>query len=72
MEDLRLMSYIVELALHYFKDPSNLYYIGNSVGNCHYTFFEADRRVISHELSCGGRVVIDVKYEPDWKDEDSE
>ena len=72
LHHLSYMGRVVELVTGYFKDPHNHVYMSNSIGNAHYTAFEDDHYAIEHLLSGGGRVVIDVKYEPDWKDEDSE
>lgn len=44
--------------------------ISNTVGNACYEKLEDDHIIVRHELSRGGRIMIDIKYDPDWKDED--
>lgn len=73
MNDLRRINGIIDATLIHFQFPdmcTSKYYITRTIGNACYTHFADDHYTIQHELSSGGRVVIDVKYEPDWEHED--
>ena len=72
MSDLYRIEHILDGVLLPFRtyeldDPK--YFIEDSVGNACYTHLADDHYTIEHHLSSGGRVTIDVKYEPDWTDE---
>ena len=71
-EDLELIEPIIYASLKPFTRLSQprKYFITNTVGNACFEKLDPDHVTIQHELSRGGRVVIDIKYEPDWTGED--
>lgn len=74
MTHLNVIPHIIDGTLILFRFPiaqNEKYIIDSTVGNACYKHLDDDHYIVQHELSSGGRVVIDVKYEPDWH-EDSE
>lgn len=70
MTDLRMMESIIHAALQPFTrfDVPSEYRLVNSVGNACYTKFDYDHVTVQYEPSRGGRLTIDIKYEPDYED----
>ena len=70
LHHLHFLDILVDVNTRIFRDPSHFVYLSSTIGNAHYTTFGDNHYAIEHLLSTGGRVVIDVKYEPDWINED--
>lgn len=73
MTHLNVIPHIIDGTLILFRYPiaqNEKYTINNPAGNAYYEHLDDDHYTVQHKLRSGGRVVIDVKYEPNWKDED--